>query len=252
RTTAPGDPRLDARRARDAHRAQLHDGGLRRGDGARHPHRRAGGGRGTSPRHRLRVGILPRRVLHPQDHGAPRETPHYGRQGERPGRLRNVPGNGGHAIAGAMRRSLLLASVLAFVPVLAHAADVRVAGRRMLLQATGKRHGALIDLKDAAIAAPFPDPTLGAALIVSGGIGDGQCRVEIPLDPTGWTPIKGDGSKRGYRYRKPSPGTQGVRRITLRRGVLAIRAQGTGWPCQLKAASERLPVSVVLRVEGSR
>src|SRR5882724_8055883 len=99
-----------------------------------------------------------------------------------------------------------------------------------------------------ALAAPFPDPTTGATLFVSGGAGPGQCRVEIPLDAGGWEAIAGDGPGRGYRYRKDAPGTQGVRRIVLRTGTLTIRAQGAGWPCDLSAASERLPVTVVLRV----
>jgi endonuclease/exonuclease/phosphatase family metal-dependent hydrolase len=150
------------------------------------------------------------------------------------------------------RTALCLAVAL---PVLAVAADVPVAGHKLALRAsssTARKRNAAITIKDPAVAAPLPDPTLGASLVVNGGAADGQCRAEIALDPSRWRPIGGNGATRGYRYAAPAPGTQGVRSIVLRPGRLIVKARGTGWPCDLSAATEREPVSVVLRVAGTR
>jgi endonuclease/exonuclease/phosphatase family metal-dependent hydrolase len=150
------------------------------------------------------------------------------------------------------RAALCLAVAL---PAVALATDVPVAGHKLALRAsasTARKRSAAVTIKDAALAVPLPDPTLGASLVVNGGAGDGQCRAEIALDPGRWRPIGGDGATRGYRYAAPAPGTQGVRRIVLRPGLLVVKARGTGWPCGLEAATEREPVSVVLRVAGTR
>ncbi len=149
---------------------------------------------------------------------------------------------------------LALGLVLA-LPALAVALDVPVSGHKLGLRASSsvaRKRSASITIKDAALATPLPDPTLGASLVVSGGAADGQCHAEIPLDPSGWRPIGGDGATRGYRYTVPAPGTQGVRRIVLRPGRLMVKARGASWPCDLGAAAERDPVSVVLRVAGLR
>jgi len=151
-----------------------------------------------------------------------------------------------------VRHRLVLAVVAVAVPALAGAADLPLAGRRLALRAHAAKRIAAIDLQDPALVPPFPDPREGASLIISGGAGAGQCRVEIPLDSGGWEAIRGDGPGRGYRYRKDAPGTQGVRRIAIRPGRIAIRARGQGWPCDLSAASERLPVTVVLRLATRR
>ena len=50
----------------------------------------------------------------------------------------------------------------------------------------------------------------------------------------------------------PAPGTQGIRRIVLRPGLLTVKARGASWPCDLGAATQRAPVSVVLRIAGTR
>jgi endonuclease/exonuclease/phosphatase family metal-dependent hydrolase len=149
---------------------------------------------------------------------------------------------------------------LAFVlllglPTLALAVDVPLAGKQLDLRARGPVAGkrtARIVLADPALAAPLPDPTLGAALILNAGAADGQCRAEIALDPANWRAIGGDGPNKGWRYQVAAPGTQGVRRIVVRPGLLTVTARGAGWPCDLQAATQRLPASVVLRVGAQR
>lgn len=152
-----------------------------------------------------------------------------------------------------LRRTVVCLAVA--LPALALAADVPVAGHKLMLRAsasTARKRAANVTIKDPALAAPLPDPTLGAALVVNGGAADGQCRAEIALDPSGWRPIGGDGATRGWHYKAPAPGTQGVRSIVLRPGLLTVKARGAGWPCDLSAATEREPVSVVLRVGVTR
>ncbi|MFQ5513618.1 MAG: endonuclease/exonuclease/phosphatase family protein [Myxococcota bacterium] len=150
--------------------------------------------------------------------------------------------------------SCFLMLLLSAPPV--EALDVPVAGRRLLLRGDGPGPAARslrLLVRDAAITAPFPDPTLGATLIVSGGAEAGQCFAMIPLDPAAWTAVGGDGASRGYRYRVSSPGTQGVRSIVLRSGLLRVVARGSGWPCPLSAGAERTPLRVELRLaEGTR
>jgi endonuclease/exonuclease/phosphatase family metal-dependent hydrolase len=150
-----------------------------------------------------------------------------------------------------MRRLTWLVAAL-LLPALAAATDVPVAGRRLDLRTrSATRRTASITLRDAAIAPPFAPPAAGAALVLSGGIDPGQCRIEIPLDPALWKPIGRDGPNRGWRYRIPSPGTQGVRRVELRRGAIRIKARGETWPCGLDAA-QRVPVTVELRTGADR
>jgi endonuclease/exonuclease/phosphatase family metal-dependent hydrolase len=148
-----------------------------------------------------------------------------------------------------VRRVLAVALALA-LPAIAAAADVVLTGRKMNLMAPADapRRAATIIIRDAALTPPFPDPRLGASLVVNGGAGPGQCRAEIALDPLRWRPV-GDG---GYRYAADAPGTAGVRRIVLRRGMLSVKARGAGWPCDLAAEAQRVPVSVVLRVNDVR
>src|SRR5437867_3813303 len=100
-------------------------------------------------------------------------------------------------ISCAMSSRLLVLALVAALPVLAGAADVPLPGKRLVLKDTPRRQSASIDFVSTALAAPFPDPTTGASLIISGGAGVGQCRVEIPLDPSAWQPIAGDGPGRG-------------------------------------------------------
>ena len=151
-----------------------------------------------------------------------------------------------------MRVSLIAAAVLvAVVPVTAGALDVPVSGRKLNLRAKAgdaQKRSVKLVIQDASLAAPLPDPRLGSALVLNAGAAPGQCQVEIALDPAKWEPL-GSG---GYRYLADAPGTQGVRRIVLRPGQLSITARGAGWPCDLAAAAQRTPVSVVLRADDVR
>ncbi len=150
---------------------------------------------------------------------------------------------------------LLMLALPLLAPPLAGAADVPVAGHVLKLRASATRpemRRANLELRDAAIAAPFADPRLGSRLVLSGGAADGQCFVEIPLDPAGWSEIAGDGPGRGYRYRVAAPGTQGVRSITLRSGRIVVRAKGGAWPCALGAPAQRVPVTAELRTDDVR
>ena len=118
-------------------------------------------------------------------------------------------------------RPLIVSLLLGLVSP-AVALDVPAAGRALTLRASAARPGgraASLLLEDAAIAAPFPDPTLGSGLVVSGGAAEGQCRAEIALDPTRWKPIGGNGAQRGWRYRASQPAI----RSAIRRRVPAAR-----------------------------
>jgi endonuclease/exonuclease/phosphatase family metal-dependent hydrolase len=150
-----------------------------------------------------------------------------------------------------MRAYRLAALLIVALPALGLALDVPLAGHKLGLRAGGKR-SATVTIRDGALAAPLPDPTLGASLVVNAGAADGQCHVEIVLDPSAWRPLGGDGATRGWRYSVPAPGTQGVRKIVLRPGLLTVKARGASWPCDLGAANQREPVSVVLRVAATR
>jgi endonuclease/exonuclease/phosphatase family metal-dependent hydrolase len=154
-----------------------------------------------------------------------------------------------------MRPCRLALGIVLALPALGLALDVPLGGHKIALRASAsvaRKRSASITIKDAALTAPLPDPTLGASLVVNGGAADGQCHVEITLDPSAWRPLGGDGPTRGYRYTVPAPGTQGVRKIVLRPGLLIVKARGASWPCDLGAASQREPVSVVLRIAGAR
>jgi endonuclease/exonuclease/phosphatase family metal-dependent hydrolase len=146
------------------------------------------------------------------------------------------------------RRALAVTLALA-LPALAAATDVPLTGRKLSLAApAGGTRRATITIRDAALVPPFADPRLGASLVVNGGAGPGHCRAEIALDPLRWQPV-GDG---GYRYGADAPGTAGVRRIVLRRGMLSVKARGSAWPCDLTAETQRVPISIVLRVNDVR
>jgi endonuclease/exonuclease/phosphatase family metal-dependent hydrolase len=137
--------------------------------------------------------------------------------------------------------ALLLAAVTG-------ATDLPVAGERLLLRDQGSRRSAVAILRDAAVAAPFPQPT-EAGLIVAGGAAAGQCHVEVPLDAELWRPIRGNGALNGWIYRGPRRG--GVERIVVRPGLLAVRARGVEGPCGLDAA-QRLPLRLEIRFADRR
>ncbi len=131
----------------------------------------------------------------------------------------------------------------------AQAADVPVAGRKLLLRApaAAAKRRAVIELRDPAIGPPFDDPrTTGATLRLNGGAATGQCFVSVALPATGWSAAGRDGVQRGFKWTAPAPGQSGVRRITIRPGSIVIRASGPAWPCPLTAVAQRLPATVVL------
>jgi endonuclease/exonuclease/phosphatase family metal-dependent hydrolase len=55
----------------------------------------------------------------------------------------------------------------------------------------------------------------------------------------------------GYRYKDPRPAAP-VRRVVVRPGTVRVQARGAGWPCDLSAASQAVPVTVVLRLGSTR
>jgi hypothetical protein len=129
-----------------------------------------------------------------------------------------------------------------------------VSGQLLRLRAGDRsdRRSATLQVKDAAIAVPLPDPRVdGASPVLHGGSSAGQCFVLACLPPTRLRPIHGDGARRGCRYRHPGVVTAGIRRVLLRPGRLVVSAHGGAWPCDLSAA-ERLPVTATLRVGGQR
>ena len=138
------------------------------------------------------------------------------------------------------RRSPALVLMLA-LPAVAAAVDVPVAGKRLDLNASRDQARARVVVADPALAAPLPDPAIGAALIVNAGAAAGQCRAEILLDPGKWQAIGGDGPRKGWRYRAEAPGTQGVRRILLRPGLLTMQAQVPAGPAVSPRPSSASP-----------
>jgi endonuclease/exonuclease/phosphatase family metal-dependent hydrolase len=146
-----------------------------------------------------------------------------------------------------MRPASVLALVAIALPLRAGAADVPVAGRKLALRASARDRRAVIVIRDAAVAPPLADPRHRSALLVNGGPDAGQCRAEVALDPTKW-----EQRGRNWRYRAGPPGTDGVQRIDVRPGRIVVAARGVAWPCDLGAASQRAPVSVVLRVDDVR
>jgi endonuclease/exonuclease/phosphatase family metal-dependent hydrolase len=151
-----------------------------------------------------------------------------------------------------LRTSAVLTLLL---PLAAQAADVPVRGERLELRAsqqTATRRGAAVVVVDPAVGPPFADPTTGAALVVSAGVGPGRCRAEIPLDAGLWRPLGGNGAEHGWRYRAAAPGTQGVRLVVVRPGRIRVMARGGAWPCDLGAPSQPEPVSAVVRMGGTR
>jgi endonuclease/exonuclease/phosphatase family metal-dependent hydrolase len=145
--------------------------------------------------------------------------------------------------------------LIAASATLVGALDQPISGRKLCLRASAldadRRHLRFIS-NDAAIQAPFADPTAGATLIVRSSAAAGQCFAEIALDPSRWTALRGDGAAHGYLYTAPAPGTQGVRSIRLRAGKLSISARGAGFPCTLTAQTQQVPVTVELRLAGQR
>src|SRR5438093_1602198 len=83
------------------------------------------------------------------------------------------------SLAWAMHGRLLAFFLTLAIPTLSRATDVPIAACRLELRATGvkaEKRSATLSVRDRALAAPFPDPRLGAALVVHGGAEPGQCR----------------------------------------------------------------------------
>ena len=155
-----------------------------------------------------------------------------------------------------MARWALIATMLAGAVHLSAAADVPVAGHKLILKASAtkpaKRRAVLV-VRDPALAAPFPDPrSATTTLVVHGGAAAGQCFVSVDLEAAGWTPLGNDGPQRGFRYKHAAPGASGVRLVLLRPGRLTVKANGAAWPCLLEAVAQRLPVTAVLSAAGTR
>jgi endonuclease/exonuclease/phosphatase family metal-dependent hydrolase len=93
---------------------------------------------------------------------------------------------------------------------------------------------------------------MGASVIVRSSAAAGHCFAEIPLDPSKWSPLRGDGATHGYVYTAAAPGTHGVQTIRIRPGKITIGARGAGFPCSLTAPAQQLPVTVELRLAGER
>jgi endonuclease/exonuclease/phosphatase family metal-dependent hydrolase len=149
--------------------------------------------------------------------------------------------------------SALLSLPGCLLAVSAWAVDVIVEGTHLSMKAPARadKRRFFFRTRDEAIAAPFVDPSTGSSLVVFASSDDGQCRAEIPLDPTKWRAFGGDGASRGYRYTANKTDVGGVRRISLRPGRLSITASGENWPCDLSASSQTLPLRIELRVGGS-
>src|SRR5262245_54885010 len=152
--------------------------------------------------------------------------------------------------------TLLIFLAAAGLAASAAATDVPVGGRSLGIGARkpAKRTFAFRSAVEPVIAAPFPDPTAGASLVVFAGGGVGQCRAEIALPALLWTAIGGDGAAKGWRYRDPAASHQGVKAVTLAPrgggGRIVVKARGA-FPCALEAPQNE-PVHVELRAGGTR
>ena len=154
-----------------------------------------------------------------------------------------------------MRRSSW--RLVVFVLALAasgRAADVPVAGAVLDLRASATkpaRRSARLVLRDAAIAAPLPDPRAdGATLVLHGGAAAGQCWVHVALPAAGWRAVGRPSPKVGYRFRDPRR-PRDVVGVQLRPGRVQVTARGAAFPCDLSAA-QRVPVTATLRVGTTR
>ena len=79
-----------------------------------------------------------------------------------------------------MRPCRLATLLVLALPALGLAVDVPLPGHKISLRASAsvaRKRSASITIKDAALSAPLPDPTLGASLVVNAGAADGQCHV---------------------------------------------------------------------------
>jgi len=157
------------------------------------------------------------------------------------------------------RLALVIASgVLADGTTAAALTDIPVGGRALTIAArsVAQRTLAFRTSIDPAIAAPFPDPTAGATLVVHTSSASGQCHAEIALPAAFWAPRGGDAPTRGWQYRDASGSAQGVTtvRIVPRRsggGRILVKAKGAGFPCGVEAP-QTLPASVTLQLATTR
>lgn len=135
--------------------------------------------------------------------------------------------------------------------------EVPVGGRSVSLVARSpaRRTLSFRSAVDAAIAAPFPDPTAGARLVVHASSASGQCHAEIFLPAGFWSAIDESGPQRGWRYRDGGGSAQGVTKVVIapRRdgGRITVKVKGASFPCGLEAP-QSLPVTVTLRLDDTR
>jgi endonuclease/exonuclease/phosphatase family metal-dependent hydrolase len=141
----------------------------------------------------------------------------------------------------------------------ADAGDVLVSGSRLAItgaQQTPAKRKLTFRTLDAAVAPPYADPTTGASLFLFASNQTGQCRAVIDLAAGNWAPIKGAGSNFGWRYTDLSGSAGGVRKVIVQRrstgGKIVVKAKGAGFPCDLSAAAQSLPVAVTLTIGDTR
>lgn len=153
--------------------------------------------------------------------------------------------------------SLLAVLALLGTALPTFALDVPVAGTALDLRTRrSSRTTFRFSARSEAIAAPLPDPRQGAGLLLFASGAPGQCRADLRLEPAGWRPVRGDGPRRGWRYRHPEaePGRSLAVLIApagRRGGTLAVRARGRGFPCAVRAP-QALPLHVAVAIAGAR
>ena len=133
--------------------------------------------------------------------------------------------------------------------------DVPVLGSRLALAASTTNavpRTIAFRALDSAIVPPFADPGLRASLLVFASNASGQCRAEIDLPAGNWSPIRGDGPGRGWRYNDRSGAALGIRKVVVQRGKIVVKGRGTQFPCGLEAQQQALPMAVVLRLGDTR
>ncbi len=145
----------------------------------------------------------------------------------------------------------LVGVVAASSSSLATDTTVRGAALRLRVQKRAPAGSAVVRLVDAAIAPPFDDPRTGAVLTLNAGAAAGQCALTVELPAAGWRRLGRGRADRGWRYRDRAGRAQGIRRVLVRPGRIAVEAGGTAWPCGAGVPA-RLPVSVVLRLGRQR
>lgn len=168
-------------------------------------------------------------------------------------------GDGDHSM---LRLTPCTPPLLAALAVLATAhpplaGDVFVDGTSLDLRARpSSRTSFYFRTRSERITAPLPDPRAGAALLLFASASPGQCQADLRLEPSGWRPVRGDGPRRGWRYRNPRADRGQALAVVIsparrRGGTLVARGRGRAFPCAVQA-TQTLPLHVVLRLGDVR